>query len=104
MKLRLMTDYDCYPIWERTPGGLRNVAPESLPIPADLAKAIEAWADRYDNILNREDPASTAFASEDDERDFEETGLRLWIALREALGDRAEVTYYSHKERRDLTP
>jgi hypothetical protein len=94
MKLRLMPDYDCHPLWETLPGGVRNVAPEDLPLSRELREALSAWAERYNATLNRDDPAASGFKTVEDERDFEATGLRLWDQLRRELGDQAEVTYF----------
>lgn len=102
MKLRLMPDYDSHPLWEILPDGVRNLAPEELPISGDLQRALVAWAGRYDATLNREDPAASGFKTAQDERDFEEAGLRLWERLRLELSGQAEVTYFSQLEHREL--
>jgi hypothetical protein len=104
MKLRLMPDYDCHPLWETLPDGVRNVAPEELPLSPDLQRALSAWAERYNATLNRDDPLASGFETVDDERDFEETGLHLWERLRLEMGERTEVTYFSQRKHRVLTP
>jgi len=38
-----------------------------------------------------------------DERDSEETGLRLWERLKSKLRPHAEVSYFSQLEHRELT-
>ncbi|HYV50050.1 MAG TPA: hypothetical protein VFA20_34580 [Myxococcaceae bacterium] len=103
MKLRLMPDYDCHPLWETLPDGVRNVAPEELSLSPGLRQELRAWAARYDATLNRDDPSASGFKSAEDERDFEETGVRLWERLRQEMGARAEVSYFSQLEHRELT-
>ena len=98
MKIRLMADYDCYPLWEILPDGVRNINPEELPISATLKENLCIWAGQYDATLHRDDPASSAFESKHEEDMFDNTGLGLWKALRSELGVIAEVSYFSQKK------
>lgn len=86
MKLRLMADYECHPLWERLESGVRNLPPSELPLSKELKEALEFWAHDYDATLRRDDPAASTFPSEKAEHQFEATGLRLWAALRAELG------------------
>ena len=61
--LRLMADYQCYPLWEAGEA-IGNVDPRSLDISSDLADALIAWGNEYTAMLNWEDPASSGFADE----------------------------------------
>lgn len=101
MKLRLMSDYNCYPLWEIRPSGARNVSPQEIPISDRLRQELLTWADQYDATLNREDPVSSGFVSQEAEEAFEEEGLRLWKALREELGESAEVSYFSQLNQKE---
>ncbi len=103
MKLRLMTDYECHPLWEILDGGsARNVAVEDLELSAGLVRELRAWASRYDETLNRDDPAASGFDSDEDELEFERTGRRLRAALADELGPNVKVTYFSEIEQREL--
>lgn len=102
MKLRLMADYQCHPLWEKLESGVRNVSPAELPISDALKHALVAWAASYDSTLNQDDPAQSGFPSEREERGFEATGLRLWAALRAELGPTVDVSYFSQESRCEL--
>lgn len=104
MKLRLMADYECYPLWLKLNNGVRNVPPSELPLSDQLQKALVAWAARYDSTLQRNDPAASGFATQNEEHEFEATGLRLWAALRSELGPSVHVTYFSQELHQELDP
>jgi len=59
--LRLMADYECYPLWGSQDGS-HNVNPFDLPIPGDLVNALLQWSDEYEATLNRSDPQKSGFA------------------------------------------
>ena len=46
--LRLMADYECYPLWESQEEGMHNVDPFELAIPEQLAEALTEWAGQSD--------------------------------------------------------
>jgi hypothetical protein len=102
MKLRLMPDYECYPLWESRAAGAVNVDPADLPISDRLRQELRAWAQQYDATLNRHDPASSGFADREAEQAFEQEGLRLWQALRDELGPAADVSYFSQLAGEDI--
>ena len=98
MKIRLMPDYDCYPLWVVTSDGVRNIAPDELPISDTLRQSLLAWAARYDSTLRRDDPASSGFESRQAELEFDNTGRALGASLRAELGTRVEVVYFSQTQ------
>lgn len=102
MRLRLMPDYECFPLWEVRPDGVRNVDPGELGMSQQLRSELHEWSATYDATLCRDDPASSGFASPEQERAFEETGRRLWQALRVELGDDVELSYFSQLEGREI--
>ncbi len=51
------------------------------------------WADAFDAILNWDDPASSGFASEAEEKAFEEEGEALWKLLQVELAGQYRVLY-----------
>ena len=85
-KIKLMTDYDCYPLWEEFSDGVDNIAASSLPIPESLAERIDAWGDEYDKTMNNEDPAASGFLSEQAMVIFEGEGKALFGELKQELG------------------
>ena len=95
--IKLMPDYHCSPLWE--PGtDAYNVPLDTLPLTPKLRAALRAWADAYDRTLNEDDPAASGFANAEEATAFETEGRRLWQALREALGAKFTVSYYSERD------
>jgi hypothetical protein len=84
--IRLSADYECFPLWEASPGEVGNINPDELPISGDLKRRLLEWADEFDAILDRDDPAKSGFASAEAERRFEDTGRRLGEELKRELG------------------
>lgn len=99
--LKLMPDYQCFPLW-KTSGEIGNVNPDELPLTNDLKVALRAWANAYDNTLNQEYPPDSGFASPLEEEAFEAEGKRLWKELQAQLGPEYQVAYYSSREARLL--
>jgi hypothetical protein len=102
MKLRVLADYQCWALWISGPDVYDNVAPDSLPLTAELAAALDAWADEYTATLNDEDPASSGFASSDEESRFNERGRELARQVRAQLDDTWTVAYYDLGLSRDI--
>jgi hypothetical protein len=100
-RIKLMPDYDCWPLWE-TGEDVGNIDPASLPISERLQERLEAWARRYDETLNRENPATSGFASSEVESSFEKEGVALCAALMAELGEGSEVVYFSQAIQRLL--
>ncbi len=44
-----------------------------------LVRRLLQWSQAYDAILNRDDPASSGFESEETAAAFEQEGIRLWL-------------------------
>lgn len=101
--IRVLTDYYCHPLWVKYPDGeLDNISPESLPISRELANSLNRWSDEFDAILNEDDPASSDFATPDDERRFNEQGRRLAEQFAHEVGSEYEVMYYDRFEKKDI--
>jgi hypothetical protein len=97
-KLKLMADYECYPLWEIFEDGLENLDPKILGLSNDLYKSLARWASEYDASLNTNEPLHSGFSSEEAEKKFESEGLMLFEGLKEQLNADWVVTYYSRKE------
>lgn len=86
-RLRLSAEIECFPTWLVDADGiLDNVSPASLPVSAELAAALDAWAERWDAIYDMDDPAAAAFPSEREEHRWWADGERLLVRLRTELG------------------
>ncbi|WP_159565317.1 hypothetical protein [Budvicia diplopodorum] len=88
-----MADYGCYPLWGTTPEKLGDIPPSELPISTELQDRLQSWADRFDAILNMDDPVSSGFRSTSDEDIFIEDGYQLAQCLRDELGSEYEIIY-----------
>lgn len=93
MKIRVMADYECWPLWWDGDGRVGNIAPSDLGLSDCLWADLKAWASAYDATLNRDDPLSSGFASSDDQKQFHAQGERLATRVAEELGANAAVRY-----------
>ncbi len=50
--LKLMADYQCWPLWEEG----ENLDPATLPLSAGLQARLTAWAEAFDASLDWDDP------------------------------------------------
>ncbi|WP_301668569.1 hypothetical protein [Neisseria basseii] len=93
IKIRLMADYFCYPLWHDDGINMGDIDPASLPISNELKMKLYHWAELYDNILNMADPASSVFNSKEEEKYFIQMGAELFSQLKVELGDSYEIRY-----------
>jgi hypothetical protein len=87
VKLKLMPDYGCFPLWwvDHPQGLVGDVDPETLPLtPATRARLL-AWAKSYDESLDWDDPAATKPLPRAELDAFKREGLALLKKLREEL-------------------
>jgi len=87
-----MADYQCFPLWEASPGAVGNIDPKDLPISSSLQQELMAWAAKFDATLNMDDPASSGFKSELEADEFRMNGEALAQRLRKELGSSYAVT------------
>ena len=85
--LKLMTDYDCHPLWAQNESGTDNIAPASLPLSPGLRDALDAWAWRYDDTFDRDDPRRSGFSTPQAEAAFKAEGQVLLDRLKAELGE-----------------
>jgi hypothetical protein len=84
--IKLMADYECFPLWEASPGIVGNIDPEDLPISSSLQQRLIAWAEKFTATLNMDDPPSSGFESEQEARAFRQEGEVLVQCLQKELG------------------
>jgi hypothetical protein len=99
-RLKLMWDYDAFPLWT-VPGPMGwqgMVPPERLPISTPLRDELQEWSDQLSAAMwgthgpdskKSKPPSETAIAA------FDARGRELLRRLREELGDRFVVGYQS---------
>jgi hypothetical protein len=102
-KIKLMADYQCYPLWWVNSDKAGDIDPETLPLSQETISRLQKWADIYDAILNWEDPNSSDFPSLEAKAAFEKEGISLWKQLQEELAPNYEVVYFSETLRKVLT-
>lgn len=93
MKIRVMADYECWPLWWDGDGRVGEIAPSDLVLSEPLSAALRAWASTYDATLDRNDPLSSGFASRDDQQRFHAQGEHLAARVAAELGGKATVRY-----------
>ena len=101
--IKLMADYECYPLWWSEPKLVGNIKPAKLPLSQETLDRLSKWASTYDATLNQEYPPDSGFASEEDAQAFEQEGISLWQQLQKELAPDYEVLYFSEQQRKLLT-
>lgn len=97
-KIKLMADYDCFPLWEASKDKLENIDPNSLKISGDLKESLYRWGKAYDTTLNQDYPPDSGFTTEREAEKFEQEGRRIFNELKRQFMDGFEFSYYSQKE------
>jgi len=90
-----MADYFCWPLWDIGPTGPDNIDPGTLPLTGELVEDLEAWAARWDAILNQDYPADSAFANEAERQDFISDGRESAVRVAQELRGSYTVYYFS---------
>ena len=94
-KIRLMTDYGCYPLWWDEPDQVGDLDPESLPLTQETIQRLYHWADAFEARLNLADPSDSPEVTPEEVERFEWEGLSLWKQLHQELAPDYEVVYFS---------
>ena len=93
MRIELMADYRCWPLWHDGGDEVGNIDPQSLPLSEELIADLNDWAATLDDGLNWADPGNTkspdGFFDE-----FNHRGRDLAKRLRDELGPTYEITKY----------
>ena len=92
-KIIIMSEYNCYPLWEKKEDGLSNFEAYELNIPKDLAKKIEDWGDIFEATYVSDDPSISGFSGNEQRQAFIDLGKDLSRELHLALGQGFEVEY-----------
>ncbi|WP_367997162.1 type II toxin-antitoxin system Phd/YefM family antitoxin [Planktothrix pseudagardhii] len=95
IKIRLMTDYGCYPLWWDEADQVGDLDPESLPLSQEIIQRLYHWADAFEARLNLADPSDSPEVTLEEVERFEWEGLSLWKQLDQELSPDYEVVYFS---------
>jgi len=101
-QIKLMADYQSYPLWWAGPHAPGNIDPRILPLKPETVLLLKKWAGIFDSWMDLRDPASSAEPTHEQVTAFEEEGVRLWKQLRAELSPGYEVFYKSIKLARVL--
>jgi len=86
-RIKLMADYDCWPLWKASGSEAGDIDPWSLPLSESTRRSLKDWASHYNSWLNRDDPRLSGPRSDADREAFNAEGRRLWKVLRSELPD-----------------
>ena len=92
-RLRIVPDYDCWPIWDEE--GEMN-QPSDYPLSQETIERMDKWQAKIDSKLNLADPELTGFKPEEWEA-FQEEGRELARRMQEELGNEYEIWYRNER-------
>jgi hypothetical protein len=95
-----MVDYGAYPFWLLDEVPAQNLSARELNASAGLTADLEAWANTYDETLDRDDPMSSGFATEQEHKEWVASGRELASRLQKELGEGFRIIYVDHITRR----
>lgn len=95
-KIKLMADYQCYPLWDISTGSCGDIDPNTLPISNILKRQLNEWSDIFDSTLNIDEPKKSGFKTEEEEKKFKEKGYYLFKALQNELGGEYEILFHNN--------
>lgn len=93
IKLKLMADYQCFPLWWDAHDRVGDIDPKTLPISEELQKKLMDWAQKFDSSINIEDPLQSGFNNPKEEAKFIKEGEALLIKLKSELGHEYSIIY-----------
>jgi hypothetical protein len=103
VKIKLMPDYGCEPLWWSGDGRVGNIDPATLPLSQETISRLDDWADSYSAGLNWDDPYNSPPLTQEELDNFEAEGISLWKQLRQELSPHYEVLYFSDRLSQLLT-
>lgn len=95
-KIRLMADYQYFPLWEMDDVG--DIDPNELPLSEEIITRLLKWQKIYDETMNWDAPTMSNFASKNELIAFEIEGISLWNELQKELGEDYQIYYFSQLE------
>jgi hypothetical protein len=101
-KIRVMAEYECFPVWIIRGTETLNPPPEDLGVGQDLAADLRRWAADFDSTFNPDDPLSSGFQEANDEEEFNERGRGLAHRVAAAVGSEFQVAYFDLLTGRDV--
>lgn len=103
-RIKLMWDYDCWPLWQHDGRIFVNVDPAGFSLSPSTLARLEAWSAIPDAKLAEVQNPQDMQWSAVEKQAFEAEGRALWSILRRELGPEYHVVYHSTTEGRVLLP
>ncbi|MBW4507192.1 MAG: hypothetical protein KME64_11860 [Scytonematopsis contorta HA4267-MV1] len=98
IKIKLMLDYGCEPLWWADGDKVGNIDPKKLPLSQATIIRLHKLATTYNATLNWADPGnSPGFPTLESEAAFEEEEISLWKQLQQELAPNYEVVYFCER-------
>jgi len=91
--IKLMPDYQCYPLW-KTGDDAGDINPNDFLISNKLKEDLFKWQSTYDQTLNMSNPAESGFHNEEAYLLFKKEGKFLQDRLQKELGSEYKVLYF----------
>lgn len=95
IKIKLMSDYGCDPLWWAGDHRVGNINLATLPLSQEIIQRLYNLADAFDARLNLADPSDSPEVTPEEVERFEWEGLSLWKQLDQELSPDYEVVYFS---------
>jgi hypothetical protein len=86
-RIKVMTDYSCYPLWAMDEELIGPFSPQHLGVSMELENDLWAWAGEFDLSFDIDDPAKSRWSDERYKQHLEE-GLTLARRIKSELPDR----------------
>lgn len=90
-RIKVMADYQCYPLWAMDEGKIGCFSPYHLGVSVELESDLWNWAGEFDASLNLDDPANSKWSKERYEQHIEQ-GLALARRIKQELPEREVFT------------
>lgn len=90
--IRLMADYQCWPLWHCRSVQVGNIDPREVGVSMALAKDLSRWVETFESHMDLSDPASTKWTPEEIAQ-FDSEGRELSRRLVAEIGDRFDILY-----------
>ena len=92
MEIKLMPEYECFPLWGYIDNELNNIDPDGLKISRKLNSDLSHWANKYESTYLKENPVDSGFLNSSEEKEFIKEGYVLRDRLQFELGSNYEIS------------
>jgi len=91
MKVKLMAEYDCSPIWIIKEDSIENPSINELVLSDDVKEKLLIWIELFEGTLNESYPPDSGFKDMDSLNDFEDKAQEIVNDLKSEL--KVEIIY-----------